>query len=59
MNKKTPLALVIFVAIAVGYLMGTESGRQRREVILVKLGRGPADDSSETDAPAADDDDAG
>ena len=48
-----PLVLVIFVAIAVGYLMGTEAGRQRWDTILVKLGRGPEDDSSGTGAPVA------
>ena len=55
MKTKIPLALVILVAIAVGYLMGTESGRQQRDVILVKLGRGPTDDSSGADAPVAED----
>jgi hypothetical protein len=37
--KATAVLLVLTIAVAVGYLLGTESGRERRELILVKLGR--------------------
>jgi len=37
--KMTVLILVAAIAVAVGYLLGTESGRERKEILLVKLGR--------------------
>ncbi len=40
MKVKIPLAFLLLLAGALGYLFGTESGRARRDVILVKLGRG-------------------
>ena len=43
MKVKVPLALLLLVAGAVGYLLGTESGRSQRDVILVKMGRKQAD----------------
>jgi hypothetical protein len=55
MKVKLPLALVVVLAIALGYLMGTESGRQRRDVILVKVGRGREDASDPTPESEADD----
>lgn len=39
MKVTVPLALVLILATAVGYLLGTESGRQRRDLVLAKLGR--------------------
>jgi len=39
MKVTVPLVLVLILAAAFGYLLGTESGRERRDVILVKLGR--------------------
>lgn len=39
MKVTVPLALVLILATAVGYLVGTESGRQRRDLLLAKLGR--------------------
>jgi hypothetical protein len=51
MKVKVPIALIVVLAIACGYLMGTESGRQKRDVILVKLGRADANVGDEvTDA---------
>lgn len=49
MKVKIPLVIVIVLAVAVGYLLGTEDGRQRRDVILVKLGRPRG---GEVEAPA-------
>jgi hypothetical protein len=43
MKVKLPIALIVVLAIALGYLMGTESGRQRQDVILVRLGRSDGD----------------
>lgn len=39
MKVKLPIALIVVLAIALGYLLGTSSGRQRRDAILVTLGR--------------------
>ena len=52
MKVKIPLALLLLLAAAVGYMFGTEAGRLQRDVILVKLGRkdddmvGPGSDAS-------------
>jgi hypothetical protein len=54
MKVKIPLAIVIVLAAAVGYLMGTDSGRQRRDVILVKLGRGEGGNAEQMAAVMAD-----
>ena len=43
MKVKVPLLLVIVLALLVGYMMGTESGRARRDELLVKLGRKQAE----------------
>jgi hypothetical protein len=43
MKVKLPLALVVVLAIALGYLVGTDSGRNRRDLILVKIGRADKD----------------
>ncbi len=56
MKVTIPLGLVV-LAVLIGYLLGTEAGRARRDVVLVKLGRrdadmGAADDGSGTDATA-------
>lgn len=40
---KKSIGIVVLIAVAVGYLLGTEHGRAQREVILVKLGRGGND----------------
>ena len=40
---KIPLGIVILMAIALGYLLGTESGRDRREALMIKLGRGESE----------------
>ncbi len=41
--KSTGVLLFLVLGVALGYLLGTESGRQQKEVLLVKLGRGPGD----------------
>ena len=38
MKVKVPLLLLLLLAAAVGYLLGTESGRAQRDVLLVRLG---------------------
>lgn len=52
MKVTVPLALMLIVASAIGYLVGTESGRQQRELILVKFGRARAGGEA---GPASDD----
>lgn len=37
--KMTVLFLLLAVAAAMGYLLGTEAGREQKEIILVKMGR--------------------
>lgn len=39
MKVTIPLALLLLLAGAVGYLLGTEAGREQRDAILVKMGR--------------------
>ena len=48
MKVKIPLVLLLLIGVAIGYLLGTESGREQRDIILVKMGRGPeaGDDAS-------------
>jgi hypothetical protein len=51
--KLTAVLLVLAIGAALGYLLGTESGREQKEVILVKLGRSGGDgDGGGADAPA-------
>lgn len=50
MRVKIPLLLLLLAA-AIGYLLGTERGRSQRDVILVKLGRKEGDE--EEASPAA------
>lgn len=38
--KTTAALSVLLIGLALGYLLGTDSGREKRELILVKLGRG-------------------
>ncbi len=45
MKVKIPLALLLLFAGALGYLLGTENGRAKRDVIMVKLGRKEAPSS--------------
>ncbi len=50
--KMTAVLLVLAIGAALGYLLGTESGRQQKDIILVKLGRGGDDAETATaDAP--------
>lgn len=48
MKVKVPLALLVLLAAALGYMLGTEGGRKQRDVILVKVGRKEAE-SAESD----------
>ncbi len=50
--KMTAVLLVLAIGAAIGYLLGTESGREQKEIILVKLGRGGGDDAEGETAPA-------
>lgn len=38
MNVKVPLALLLILAAAVGYLLGTEKGRGHRDAVMSKIG---------------------
>lgn len=50
MKVKVPLLLLLLVlAAAAGYAFGTENGRAQRDVILVRLGRKQAEDSSSSE----------
>ncbi len=56
MKVRIPLALLLLLAAAIGYLLGTERGRAQRDVILVKLRRTSGEDeepSQETKAVGA------
>lgn len=53
MKVKVPLLLLLVLAAAAGYMLGTESGRAQRDVILVKLGKGPKEEAAGDDEPAA------
>jgi hypothetical protein len=50
MKVKIPLALVLLLALSLGYLLGTEAGRAQRDMILVKVGRKPSEDELEAEA---------
>jgi len=50
MKVKIPLALVLLLALSLGYLLGTEAGRAQRDMILVKVGRTPSEDELEAEA---------
>lgn len=54
MKVKIPLALVLLLALSLGYLLGTEAGRAQRNLILVKVGRKPSEDELELEAEAED-----
>lgn len=50
MKVKVPLALVLLLALSLGYLLGTKAGRAQRDMILVKVGRKPSEDELEAEA---------
>lgn len=57
MKVTIPLALLLLLAAAIGYLLGTENGRAQRDLVLVKLGykeseTNEAEASAPLDAPA-------
>jgi len=53
MKVKVPLAVLLMLALALGYVLGTENGRTQRDMILVKLGRKDADEPALEDAATA------
>jgi hypothetical protein len=53
MKVKIPLALVLLLAISLGYLLGTEAGRSQRNMILVKVSRKPREDELEAEPEAS------
>ncbi len=53
MKIKIPLGLLLLLAGALGYLLGTENGRAQRDVIMVKLGRQPSGEAQEASAEDA------
>ncbi len=50
MKVTVPFAALL-LAVAFGYILGTESGRKKRDDLLVRLGRGTGGDAE----PGADD----
>ena len=52
MKITVPLGILLLLALGLGYMLGTEDGRARRDVVLVKLGRREADDAEDVDAEA-------
>ena len=52
MKVTIPLGVLI-LAVLLGYLLGTESGRAQRDVILVKMGRGGFDQGDDAAVDAA------
>ena len=55
MKVKVPLVLLLLIAGAMGFLLGTDAGRAQRDVILVKLGKKEEGDSLEAAATDATD----
>lgn len=49
--KTSVVILVLAIAVALGYLLGTESGREQKETLMAKFGSG--DDESAGGADAA------
>jgi hypothetical protein len=39
MKGKAPVGVLVVLALIAGYLLGTESGREQRDRLLIKLGR--------------------
>ena len=59
MKVTIPLALLLLLAAAIGYLLGTENGRAQRDLVLVKLGckdseTAESEASAPLDAPTGD-----
>ncbi|MFT6289851.1 MAG: hypothetical protein ACJAR2_000436 [Ilumatobacter sp.] len=52
MNVKLPLGLVLIIASALGYLLGTDAGREQRDSLMRKIQR--QDDIIETEAAVID-----
>lgn len=53
MKVKVPLFVLLLLAVALGYMLGTEDGRQRRDQLLVKLGRKEAEAEAAIDLAEA------
>lgn len=52
MKVTIPIGLLVIVAV-LAYLLGTESGRSQRDVVLVKLGRKDAGGATDAEDAAA------
>ena len=52
-NVKAPLGLIVLLAVAVGYLLGTEAGREQRDRLLDRVRREGASDELIEDLDAA------
>jgi hypothetical protein len=57
MNVKVPLAALLLLALALGYVLGTEDGRARRDAMLARLRHEEAEvsEAAAEEAPADDD----
>ena len=53
MKVKAPLGLIVLLALAVGYLLGTEAGREQRDRLLARIRREDALDELIEDSDAA------
>ncbi len=53
MNVKVPLGFLLLLSAALGYMFGTEDGRKRRDVILVKVGRKEEEEAVSADSEQA------
>ena len=50
MKVKVPLLLLLILAASVGYLLGTEKGRQQRDAVVGRIrNRGALDETPEED----------
>jgi hypothetical protein len=53
MNVKVPLIVLLLLAAAVGYLLGTEKGRGQRDTVIAKVRRRGSDhDVTDVVAPS-------
>jgi uncharacterized integral membrane protein len=48
MKVKLPLGILLMVAVILGYLLGTESGRQQRDSLVRKVRREEATEAAST-----------
>lgn len=54
MKVKIPLVLLLIVAAVVGYVLGTENGRQQRDAVIVRFRKqGPVEEAAEAASDTA------